>query len=147
MTTLPLERTIEVRCSVEHAFTVFTRRIDLWWPPSHKKFADSRLLFEERAGGRFFERAASGSEADLGEVLVWEPPQRVRYSWWPGADDKPTEVEVLFRAEGDVTVVEVTHSEANAGLGDRWPERVKKFEKGWGAVLAAFQAQIESEDP
>lgn len=142
----PLERRIEVRCSVEHAFEVFTRRIDMWWPPSHKRFADSRLVLEAREGGRFYERAASGSESELGEVLSWEPPLRVRYSWWPGADDKPTEVEVMFRAEGDVTVVEVTHREGDAGLGDRWPERVKKFEKGWSAVLTAFRARIESED-
>jgi uncharacterized protein YndB with AHSA1/START domain len=97
-------------------------------------------------GGRFYEREPAGREADLGEVLLWEPPSRVRYSWWPGADDRPTEVEVVFRAAGDITVVEVTHSEADSGLGERWPERVKKFETGWGAVLSALRASIESEE-
>ncbi|MEZ4439278.1 MAG: SRPBCC domain-containing protein [Polyangiaceae bacterium] len=139
----PLERRIEVRCSVAHAFATFTERVDLWWPPSHRRFSDSHLVLEGRVGGRFYERAPSGSEAELGEVLIWEPPQRLRYSWWPGADDRPTEVDVLFRAAGEVTVVEVIHREASSGLGPRWPERVKRFEAGWGAVLPALKRAIE----
>lgn len=139
----PLERSIEVRCPVEHAFAVFSEHIDTWWPPSHRRFADSRLVLEGHVGGRFYERAASGAEIELGEVLDWEPPERLRYSWWPGADERPTEVEIRFRARGAITVVEVTHREADSGLGAKWPERVKKFEGGWGAVLPAFAQAID----
>jgi hypothetical protein len=142
----PLVRQIEVRCSTDHAFEVFTQRVHLWWPPGHRKHADSRMVIEGRVGGRFFERTPSGNESELGTVLLWEPPQRVRYSWWPGANAKPTEVDVVFRAAGDVTRVEVTHSEGASGLGELWPERVKLFERGWGAVLPAFAAAIGREE-
>ena len=39
----PLKRSVRVRCPIDHAFAVFTDRIDLWWPSSHRMLSDSRL--------------------------------------------------------------------------------------------------------
>ena len=42
----PVLRQITVACSVEHAFRVFTAKLDLWWPPGHRKFSGSSLALE-----------------------------------------------------------------------------------------------------
>jgi uncharacterized protein YndB with AHSA1/START domain len=127
-----------VRCPAAHAFDVFTSRLDLWWPPKHRRFSASRLCLEARVGGRFFERSESGEEATLGEVLRCEPPHRLTYTWYPGAVRGPTEVDVRFTDAGDATVVEVTHSEGPSQLGDAWPQRVELFGRAWAHVLPAF---------
>ena len=31
----PIRLTLELACSVEHAFTVWTSKIDSWWPADH----------------------------------------------------------------------------------------------------------------
>jgi uncharacterized protein YndB with AHSA1/START domain len=97
------------------------------------------LVLEAEVGGRFFERASSGEEAELGTVLVCEPPHRISYTWRPGAITEPTRVDIHFQRQGGETVVEVLHSEADSKLGDAWPERVALFTRGWTHVLAAFQ--------
>jgi uncharacterized protein YndB with AHSA1/START domain len=136
-------RTVRVRCTIAHAFEVFTARIDLWWPRSHRRFDDSCLKLEPTAGGRFVECSARGDEVILGDVLACDPPHRIRYTWYPGAIQAPTCVDVAFAEEGSETIVTIVHSEAGA-LGDVWPERVRLFERGWDTVLPAFVAHAAS---
>lgn len=133
-----IKKTLRVAVPVELAFVAFTEHVDAWWPPGHRKFEASTLQFEAWVGGRFFETAGSGDHALLGEVLRWEPPRRLTYSWWPGAGAGPTEVDVQFVSEGDSTLIEVTHSEADSGIGADWPKRVQRFLRGWDSVLASF---------
>lgn len=138
----PLRRTIRVRCSVAHAFRVFTEQVDLWWPPGHRKFEDSSLHFETQEGSRFFERSAAGEEAVLGEVLTCEPPHHISFTWHPGKIELPTHVAISFEADGDDTIVNVIHAEGDAALGDKWTERAQLFTRGWSHVLAAFETHI-----
>ena len=137
-----LEREVVVRCSVERAFDAFVHRIDAWWPESHRKEPGSTLGFEPRAGGRLLERFSSGVR-ELGVIEAWEPPTRLVYTWWPGALEQPTRVEVCFEMRGDATRVAIIHSEGESGLGERWPERAALFEKGWNAVLPAFVEHLK----
>lgn len=137
-----LRREIRVRCSQRHAFEVFSAKIDLWWPPGHRRFDASELRLEAGVGGRFYERAATGEEHALGEVLVWEPPERLAYTWWPGAVDGPTRVEVRFAPDGDHTLVEVTHREADTTA---WDQRVALFERSWSTVLGAYASFVDAD--
>jgi uncharacterized protein YndB with AHSA1/START domain len=134
----PVRKVVRVECGVEHAFDVFTSRIDLWWPRSHRRFEDSVMLLEPAVGGRFAERTPAGEEVRMGEVVRCEPPHAISYTWYPGAIKDPTTVDVHFLDNGDHTVVEVTHSEGHSGLGDAWPQRARAFAKNWAAVLAAY---------
>lgn len=138
-----LERTVRVRCPVEHAFAVFTGRIDAWWPVGHRRFEGSTLTLDAEPGGRFVERAADGREAVLGEVVAVEAPHHITYTWRPGAITAPTEVEIRFTAEGETTRVDVTHREAGAAMGERWPERAALFARAWSHVLPAFAAAAD----
>jgi uncharacterized protein YndB with AHSA1/START domain len=138
-----LHKSIRVACSPAHAFRVFTGDINMWWPSSHRKWQDSELHFESGKGGRFYERAPGGEERPLGEVVHWEPPTRVHYSWYPGGGVGATEVEVQFVLEGQGTLVQVTHREAESQLGPQWPKRASHFSKAWDDVLPAFSQWIE----
>lgn len=138
----PVVRTIRVRCSVTHAFATFTGKLDLWWPPTHRRYPGSALVLDPTPGGRFFERATSGEENDLGQVLTCDPPHSITYTWNPGKISGPTHVDVQFAADGDATIVTVVHSEGAADMGAHWPDRAALFEHGWTAVLAAFTDHI-----
>ena len=109
----PLELEFRVECSPQHAFDVWANRASLWWPRDHTASGDSLAAFtyEPRVGGRIFERADDGTEHDWGEVLAWEPPQRLVYLWHMGAERADaTEVEVSFSASGEATLVKILHS-------------------------------------
>ena len=139
-TRAPVIRAAFVRCDVEQAFAAFTDRIGAWWPlPTHG-------LFGERAGGvafvsgRLVERSVAGEEVTWGEVLAWEPPDRLVVSWHPGREsDDASEVEVRFVPDGDGTRVELEHR----GW-ERFGEDAMRRRRGyvgpgaWGAVLEHF---------
>ena len=43
------------------------------------------IVMEPRAGGRWFERDAEGSETHWGRGLAWEPPGRLLPGWQTGS--------------------------------------------------------------
>jgi uncharacterized protein YndB with AHSA1/START domain len=133
---------VRLRCSVAHAFQTFTDRVDVWWPPGHRRYQGSRLVLEAQVGGRFYERAPTGEEMELGQVLACEPPHSISYSWRPGALAQPTRVDLRFEPEGAETVVHVLHSEGGSQLGPAWPERARLFERGWQHVLTALAGHV-----
>lgn len=143
---LSVERATRVRCSVEHAFETFVGKLDRWWPAGHRRFQRSEFHLEAHEGGRFFERSDGGEEAPWGKVVTFDRPHRLVLRWFPGAIDRPTEVEVRFEPDGDHTRVAVTHSAGTSGLGDEWPERARLFERGWDTVLPAFADHLNAAD-
>src|SRR5207248_4538174 len=114
-----LRTTLNVNVHIERAFAVFTDKMDAWWPATHHiaKQAFREIVIEQRAGGRWFERAADGTECDWGRVVAWDPPSRLVFGWhlgpgWEYDPDpaKSTEVEVQFISEGATkTRVELEH--------------------------------------
>ena len=137
-----LSRTIALDCGIEHAFDVFTRMIDLWWPRGHRRHRDGALRLEPRTGGALIDRAVDGSEWMMARVREIEPPRRLALDWYPGSPNAPTAVEIEFRADHGRTVVTVTHRPL-ADSPPVWPQRVATFASGWDAVLAALKLQTE----
>jgi len=138
----PIRKLVRVDCDAEHAFEVFTSRIDLWWPQSHRRHDGSVMVLQPAVGGIFAERTAAGEELRMGEVILCEPPRAISYTWYPGAVTAPTTVEVRFFDNGDHTIVEVTHSEGGSGLGQAWPHRAQVFTRNWGVVLPAYEQMV-----
>ena len=69
----PVRRAVVVNVSVERAFAVFTGEQSRWWPldTHHIGEADAEAaVLEPRSGGRWFERAADGTECEWGRVLA-----------------------------------------------------------------------------
>jgi uncharacterized protein YndB with AHSA1/START domain len=148
-----VQKTLNANVPIERAFAVFTEKMTAWWPATHHiaKQPFAEIVVEQRSGGRWYERAADGSECDWGRVQAWEPPQRVVFSWHLQGDwsydpnpEKASEVEIRFFAEGaGKTRVELEHR----GLerhGAGW-EKIRTgvdSPGGWSAILEQFAKAV-----
>jgi uncharacterized protein YndB with AHSA1/START domain len=133
-----LIKTVTVRCSPEKAFKHFTEGMGAWWPvATHHVGADPETCtFEPRLGGRVYERSKTGVETKWGSVLVWEPPQRLAFSWElncaQGLEDARVEVSFTRVAEG--TEVKLVHTGWER-MGEAGLQMRDRFSKGWAAVF------------
>jgi uncharacterized protein YndB with AHSA1/START domain len=148
VTIAPVRKSIAVKAPQSRAFEVFTAGLGRWWPKSHHIGAAEmkEAIMEPRAGGRWYEKGVDGSECDWGNVLVWEPPQRVVISWhldgnWKYNPDVFSEVEVTFIADGpNATRVELEHRHLER-LGEAGGEAVRKgvdSPGGWSSLLETY---------
>jgi len=135
-----LVRTIALACPVDHAFAVFTDKIDLWWPRGHRRNRDAALTLTDDA---LIEHAPDGSVWIMGEVAAKDPPHLLALDWFPGSNGAPSSVEVRFAPEGDGTLITVTHRALALEAKSIWPQRVAKFTGGWDVVLPALKRFIE----
>lgn len=134
----PIHKTLEVEASPETAFETFTRRIGTWWPTDHYSIHEQavhEVVFEERAGGRVYERSATGEEVEWADVIAWEPPQRLVLRWRVNPQRPPTEIEVRFAPEDGITRVELEHRGWER-TGDEAGHA--NYESGWEEVLAPY---------
>ena len=148
----PVRKSIRVKASQAHAFAVFTEGLDRWWPrkASVGTVAMKAMVFEPELGGHWYEVGVDGSQAVVGKVLLWEPPNRFVMSWdinrhWKPDPNVGSEVEVRFTAEGpDMTLVELEHRKfermgVEAGASIR-----RDVDGGWPGMLGLFKATVES---
>jgi len=151
----PVQKSITVKASVEHAFQVFTEGFDSWWPRSHHigKSPMKKAIVEGHVGGRCYTEQADGTECDWGEILRWEPPSRLVMAWkidpaWGYQPDlaKSSEVEVRFTAEPDGrTRVDLEHRHFER-LGTGWEgmRTMVDSPNGWGGTLQLYLAKVEA---
>jgi hypothetical protein len=137
--TSPLELSFAVDCPADHAFSVWTTRIGLWWPHDHTMSGDpDTVVIEGHVGGRIFERARDGVEHEWGVVTDWDPPHALTFTWHLGrAADDATEVAVRFVSDDDAhTHVTIEHRgwERLADAGDVH-ERTRD---NWSYVVGHF---------
>ncbi len=142
--TEPLRFDLEVACSVEHAFAVWTSGIATWWPADHTVTGEPAptVVLEPGVGGRIYERASDGVEHEWGEVTAWEPPARLAYLWHLRADrSDATDVSIRFVPTDHGTRVEIEHAgwERLGTRGDTWRER---NHQGWSTLLPHYRAAI-----
>ena len=149
-----VRKQITVAAPLDRAFAVFTERFGEIKPAEHNilgvELAES--VFEPRVGGHIYDRAVDGSECRWARVLVFEPPNRVVFSWdldprWQVEQDKDktSEVEIRFIAETpERTRVELVHRYLDRH-GDGW-ENVRDgvdHEAGWPLYLNRYAALFE----
>ncbi len=127
----PIERSISVSWDPAYAFRRFTSEFGAWWPMKTHSVGGPRvrqIVFETRVGGLISEEHSDGRRFQWGEVLEWEPPRRVKFTWHPSREPEAAqEVEVRFVPEGGGTRVELISSR-----GERWGERAARARKGYG---------------
>jgi uncharacterized protein YndB with AHSA1/START domain len=143
-----VERSLTVDVAPEWAFGFFTERIGDWWPlADYSRFVTDEgvrpdeVVFEPNIGGRVYERLGD-RVAVWGIVNVWEPPNRVAFSWktnpeWPDE----TYVEITFSPEGAGTRVQLRHTGWER-LGDRAERARAGYASGWGTVLGHYQEAV-----
>lgn len=146
MTSVRKEITVEV--SQARAFRAFTEEHGAWWPLATHHIGEKdavTAVMEPHAGGRWFERAADGTECQWGRVLVWDPPGRIVLAWQIGANwkhdpDFVTEVEVRFVVLGPaLTRVELEHRQLERfGEGAEAMRGAFESDGGWNGMLKLF---------
>jgi len=115
----PVRKSVTVPATPDVAFSIYTGWPREWLPPEHTFIPNPELIaFEPRAGGRFYERGADGSEITRGTITEWDPPGRLAVTWrigpnWrPVFDDSQASIIVVdFAAAGpDTTEVTLTYT-------------------------------------
>jgi uncharacterized protein YndB with AHSA1/START domain len=152
-----VRRQVVVQAPLERAFAVFTERFGDFKPREHNLLAApiARTVFEPRVGGAVYDQAVDGTECRWARVLVFEPPDRVVFSWdisprWQVETDPDatSEVEVRFVAESSGrTRVELEHRHLDRH-GSGW-EAVRDGvddEQGWPLYLARYAALLSAGD-
>jgi len=148
-------KTVRVSAPLAVAFDVFVGQ--QWWPVDTHHLAESHgreVVLEPFAGGRWFERAADGTETDWGTVLAWQPPYRLLLTWqvsprWTYEQDqvRGSQIEVTFTPEGPhATRVDFTHRHLERYGPDA--ERMRGIlEQRGGGPLTAFARHIAAQAP
>lgn len=149
-----VRKEITVEASQARAFDVFTREHGAWWPLATHHIgsaAAETAIIEPHTGGRWFERAADGSECDWGRVLVWDPPGRLVLAWeistdWKHDESINTEVEVRFVSLGPArTRVELEHRRLDRyGAAAEQMRGIFDSENGWTNILRLFVARAHA---
>lgn len=141
LTIEPVRKSVEVGCSVDEAFRLFTDEIDSWWPLATHSIGQEdaeACYFERRVGGRIYESHGDGSVHLWGTVTAWEPPARVVFTWHPGRDASTAqEVELRFLGRDGKTRIELEHR-GWAVLGERAVTVRDAYESGWTGVLERY---------
>jgi hypothetical protein len=144
--TEPLTITFDVACSIDHAFDLWTSRIDTWWPANHTVTAepDLTVILQGEVGGRIFERTSAGAEHEWGRITVWDPPARLSYTWHLRADlAEATEVDIRFHRIGArETRVDIEHRGWDR-LGVAGPERRAGNHLGWAGIIPHYLRAVD----
>jgi len=148
-------KTVQVHAPLAVAFEVFIEQD--WWPVATHHLAEpsgTEVVLEPFAGGRWYERAADGTETDWGIVLAWQPPGRLLLTWqvsssWTYEPDpaRGSQIEVTFTPESPaVTRVELTHRHLERYGPEA--ERMRRVLDGKGGEpLAAFARHLAARTP
>lgn len=149
---------VRVAAPPERAFRVFTEEIDRWWRRGVKYRVGrgkSVVYVEPRVGGRVFETHEPGGAAEMGRVLVWDPPRALAFEWRAQnfAPSEKTKVTVTFAPSGSGTLVTVVH-EGWAAIRPDHPARHGKapgpflamLGVWWGEQLSSLRENVAFED-
>lgn len=145
----PVVKTVTVRCAPATAFRVFTSEIGRWWPLADFSMgAATDCHFEPFAGGRLYQVDQSGAETTWGQVLAWDPPHAMAFSWQVQCSpDEAQQIDVTFRPVDGGTEVKLVHAGWDK-LKTGGAERRQSYDGGWVAVFEQrFKAYADAAEP
>lgn len=143
-----IKKELIVETSQAKAFTVFTEKMDLWWPRTHHigKSPMIELVLEPALNGRWYSRHEDGSEANVGYILKWQPYALIVLAWQINGDfqfdpDLITEVEIHFIPEGpQKTRVKFEHRNLDKLGGGK---AIESMDEGWGQILDLYKNRVQ----
>ncbi len=104
---------------------------------SHSVGADKAVTcgMESEVGGQVYEVLEDGTRLNWGDMLVWDPPNRLAFTWQLNrTPEEAQNIEVTFAAAESGTRVELTHSGWER-LGDQAAEVRARYDSGWEFVF------------
>lgn len=141
----PIRREVVVSWDPASAFRRFAVDFASWWPVRTHSIGGPRVrrvVLEPRVGGLIFEEHEDGRRFRWGEVLAWDPPHALRFTWHPSREPE-TAQDVVVRfdaAEGGSTRVTLV-----ADGWERWGKGASRarrgYDLGWGQVLALWSGR------
>jgi uncharacterized protein YndB with AHSA1/START domain len=152
VTIAPVRKSIRVNATAAHAYEVFTSGLGRWWPRDHGigKSPMKTAVMETHLGGRWYELAEDGSRANVGKIIVWEPPRRFVMTWdinslWKPDATVSSEVEVRFIPDGaNATRVELEHRKFEQMGAEAGESMRKDVDGGWPGLLERFRQEAET---
>ena len=142
-----VRKSIVVPWGVDAAFRRFTTEFGTWWPLRSHSLGQRRAttcVFEGREGGKIYEVWSDGRRSEWGEVLTWNPPHGVSFTWHPGqARDVAQHVELHFTAVGKDTRLDLVHTGWER-LGGAARKTRNGYNLGWNYVLRRWAGQPPS---
>lgn len=146
-TIAPVRKSIVVPWGIDAAFRRFTAEIGSWWPVRSHSLGQKDVttcVFEGRVGGKIYEVWRDGRRIEWGEVLSWNPPHGVTFTWHPGqARDVAQQVELRFTTVGKDTRLDLVHSGWER-LGKAASRTRNGYNLGWNYVLRRWAGQPPS---
>ena len=145
-----IRKTIEVKVPIDRAFEVFATRMGEWWHKEHsiaRETTQADVVVEPRAGGRWYEVGADGSEHLWGRVLAYEPPHQLLLAWQLTREFQydpnfETTVEVRFAERDGMTIVEFEHRDLER-MGTDAVQLLEGMDGGWAMLLGLFKDRAE----
>ncbi len=133
----------------ERAFDTFVQQMDIWWPrrgvfPYSFAPAGTRPLhirFEPRVGGRYYETFLDESEYEIGRIILYQPPQRLTYTWQDPTWRSETQIALAFTDEESGTRV-VYQQDGFEGAGV--PDLAAYYQIGCRQTLSAYVAHCKA---
>lgn len=140
--TEPVVKTINVPCSQETAFNVFTSDMGKWWPKDRHSVSAmnggaeaQKVSMDARVGGALTEIAHDGKEHNWGSVKTFDPHSQLELLWHIGKPvEEATIVEVTFKPKGSGTQVTLKHHGWEA-LGEDADKMREGYNSGWVHVF------------
>jgi uncharacterized protein YndB with AHSA1/START domain len=129
-----IRKSVVVAAPVDVAWSLFTERMGEWWPLHSHSLGGDQAETAMATPERIFERWQDGTERTWGQMLAWEPPHRLVFTW-EISKDSGNEVEVRFTPEGDSTRVDLEHRGWEMGT----DESRRGYDSGWGFVLGRLE--------
>jgi uncharacterized protein YndB with AHSA1/START domain len=140
----PVRKSVVVPWSIEAAFKRFTADMGTWWPLHALSLGRREVVtcvFEGRQGGKIYEVWRDGRRVEWGEVLTWNPPHGVTFTWHPGeARDTAQQVELRFTPVGKETRLDLVHTGWER-LGKVARKKRNGYNMGWNYVLRRWAGQ------
>jgi len=139
--TEPVIKIVEVPCSQERAFEIFTKDFSVWWPKDkHSVSAMSgavaqKVMMEPKKGGALTEVGHDGTEHNWGSVSAFEPHARLSLLWHIGKPvEEATRVDLSFEVISGGTKVTLKHHRWEA-LGEDADKMREGYNAGWVHVF------------
>ncbi|EBA12877.1 SRPBCC family protein [Roseobacter sp. CCS2] len=141
----PIKKTLTVPLTAEEAFTLFTTKMDTWWPSA--KFSvfgeKAKITFPNHKGGDIVETSEDGQRDVWGTLIAYDPGVFLSFTWHPGRPaSEATVVTVEFTQTEAGTKCDLTHGGFGI-LGDTADAVSNSYLTGWDLVLGCYASAVK----